>query len=177
MEDTISTGRTKRQLRPTGITVIGWLWTATGLLMLVSAVMAGFAYTFVGQMAPQELPPDMPAGFGMMMAMLDHFAIFVALQVIVAGVAIFAGVALLRLKAWARTCIEVLSWLGLAYCVGFGILWLSTWTSMTGDAPSEMHGFAMMGAVMGVLVTAAFAAPLGFMIRYLRSPEARLATA
>ena len=169
--------------RPTGVTITAWLWIVMGGLMILSALMGGFAYTMIGNMGP--LPPpssDMPAGSAVMGYFFRYFGVLLLLQGIVALIAIWAGASLLRLKQWARTTIEVLSWIGLLYMVGFGIFWVYTWVAMTSEVPP--HGgqvdpvsFQLMGAVMGVVITAVFAVPLGIMIRYLRGAEVRTAIA
>jgi hypothetical protein len=167
--------------RPTGITITAWLWIVMGGLMILSALMGGFAYTTIGKMRPL-LPPstDMPAGSSVMNSIFQYFGLLLLLQGIVAVLAIWAGVSLLRLKQWARTTIEVLSWIALLYTVGFGIFWVYTWVAMTSQVPT--HGapvdpvsFRLMGAVMGVVVTAIFAVPLWIMIRYLRGAEVHMA--
>lgn len=169
--------------RPTGITITGWLWIATGGLMTLSGVMAGFAYSTMGRMGPPPtVPADMPSGFVVMNSIFQYFGLLIVVQLIVAALAVWSGIGLLRLKAWARTIIEVLSWLALAYCVGFGIFWVYSWIAMTGhmppnsSAPVDANAFQWLGAAMGVVVTAVFAVPLLIMIRYLRGTEARAAT-
>ena len=132
-----------------------------------------------GQNGPAPSSTEMPVGFAVI---FRYFGVLLLLQGIVALVAIWAGVSLLRLQQWARTTIEVLCWLALLYTVGFAIYWVYTWVSMPGQAPT--HGapvepvlFQLMGAVMGVVVTAVFAVPLWIMIRYLRGAEVRTAIA
>lgn len=167
--------------RPTGITITAWLWIVMGGLMIFSAVMGGFAYTLMGTMGPtSSSSTEKLAGFAVMNSIFQYFGVLLLLQGIVALVAIWAGVSLLRLKQWARTTIEVLSWIAFFYTVGFGIFWVYMWVSMTGQvpargAPVNVDSFQLMGAVMGVVVTAVFAVPLWIMIRYLRGAEARAA--
>ena len=165
--------------RPTGLTITAWLWIVMGVLMLFSGLMGAIAYFTIGHMGPlPEAPPDAPAVFGVMTSLFEYFGLLVLAQAAVAIVAVSAGIALLQLRAWARMAIEVLSWLAFAYFVGFGVLWLVMWLAMTGDMPhgGEHMGAGMiqvLGAAMGVVVTALFAVPLAIMIRYLRGAEAR----
>ncbi len=157
--------------RPTGITITAWLWI----------VMGGFAYMMISKAGP--LPPasgDMPADFKTISYLFQYFGVFILLQGVFALIAIWAGVSLLRLKRWARTTIEVLSWIALLYTVGFGIFWVYMWISMTNTMPQ--HGgpidsgpFQWLGAAMGTIITAIFAVPLWIMIRYLRGAEVRTA--
>jgi hypothetical protein len=170
--------------RPVGIAIAAGLWIAMGALMILGAVMGGFAYFMMNVMGPPLPPPsaNMPPAFAMMESIFQYFGVLIVLQFILAVIAIWAGVALLRLKPWARATIEILSWLAFLYTVGFGIFWVYLWCSMTGLMPkddtsinSEM--IQIMGMVMGVVITAMFAVPLGIMIRYLRGTEARAAVA
>lgn len=167
--------------RPTGITITAWLWIVMGILMVPTGLMGGFAYSTMQHMGPPPtVPPDMPPGFALMTGMFRYFGFLLIAQTVVAILAIWGGIALLKLKAWARTTIEVLSWLTLLYCLGFGIFWIYLWISMTGQmpkggAPVDTNMFQIMGAVMGLVITAVFAVPLWIMIRYLRGAEVRTA--
>ena len=149
--------------------------------MLFSAVMGGFAYSMMREVGtPTAADGNAPPGFGLMYLMFENFSVLLVVQCVVAVVAIWAGIDLLRLKAWARLAIEVLCWLAVLWTVGFGIYWIHMWISMTGQAPisagpAGSHAFQVMGVVMDVVATLVFAIPLGIMIRYLRSREARSA--
>jgi hypothetical protein len=148
--------------------------------MVLSSVMGGFAYSIMQQMKGPSAPPNMPAEFALMNIVFQNLGTLLVLQSIVAILAVGAGTALLRLKAWARMTLEVLSWLALAYCVGFGIYWMYIWFSMARHTPDGGVGriadiFQFMGALMGAVVIAVFAVPLWIMIRYLRGSEVRAA--
>lgn len=167
--------------RPTGITITAWLWIVMGGLMMFSAVMGGVAYSMMGEMGA---PPstEMPPEFALMNSVFQNFGALLLIQGCVAIVAFWAGISLLRLRQWARTTIEILSWIGFLYTVGFGIFWIYMWVAMTGQVPTQggsdgADSFQLMGAVMGGIVTAVFAVPLWIMIRYLRGAEMRDAIA
>ena len=165
--------------RPTGITITAWLWIVVGALMLFSAVMGGFAYSMMQQAGKPGMPGGgFPPEFAMMNLLFRNFGAVLAVQCAVALIAIWAGIDLLRLKAWARSAIEALSWVGVIWTLGFGIYWAYMWISMTGQMPKDaappgMDTFQVMGAVMGVVAMLMFAVPLVLMIRYLRGSEAR----
>lgn len=169
--------------RPTGITITAWLWIVSGGLMALSGLMAGLAFSFMRQMGPPPtVPADADPGFQILAVIFDHFEILLALQMVAAALAIWSGIALLKLKAWARTAIEVLSWLALVYCIGLGIFQVYLWISMTGQAPRagapiDMDLFQFAGAAIAVVVIAVFAVPLWIMIRYLRGAEVHAAIA
>ena len=170
---------TQHTPRPTGITVTAWLWIAAGLLMLFSGAMGAIVYSTMGQTErPVVLNPDLAPEFAFMNFVFQYFGYLLALQAAAAVIAIWAGIGLLRLKSWARTVIEALSWLALAYIVGFGGYWLYLWNGTgihvpSGTAPTGAGLFDAMGTVMSVIVTAIFAVPLLIMIGYLRGREVR----
>lgn len=169
--------------RPTGVTVTAWLWIVSGALMAVSGLMGAFAYSALQRVETYPgFPANASSGLGVATTMLEYFDLLLVAQTMVAILALWAGIALLQLKAWARTTIEALSWLGLLYCLGFGVAWIYLWVSMTsrmprGQIPVDPATLEMIGAVAGVVITALFAIPLYLMIRYLRGTEVRAAVA
>jgi hypothetical protein len=167
--------------RPTGITVTAWLWIVGGGFMALGGLMGGLAYSTLREMGlPPAVLPDMPAGYAVMNAVFQHFGLLLVIQTAVAALAIGSGIAFLKLKAWARTAIEGLSWFTLVYSAGFGVFWVYLWLSMTGripqgEVPVDPALLQIVGAVIGVVITAALVVPLWIMIRYLRSEEVRAA--
>lgn len=163
---------------PSGLKLTAWLWIASGILMAFSGAMAALVYVLMGQLPP---PNDgMPGGVRALITLFRHFDALIVLQLAVAFLAIWSGMALLQLKGWARTVLESLSWLGLAYLLGFCIFWIETWLALAGGQAAAADGaraYHLMGIGMAVVVTLAFALPLAIMVRYLRSAEARAATA
>lgn len=165
---------TDSSARPTGITIIGWLWLVIGAFMLFSALMGGLGYSMMRQPGMQSAA-DLPREFALMNWVFQNFAALVAVQCVIAVVALWAGIDLLRLKAWARSAVEVLCWVGVIWTLGFGIYWVYMWISMAGQAPAAADASRWIGAAMGAVVTLVFAVPLAIMIRYLRGNEARQA--
>jgi hypothetical protein len=169
--------------KPAGVTFTAWLWIVTGGLMVFSAVLGGLAYSMMRQRGGLPAPLlDIPSEFALTNSVSQGFGVLLALQCVVALVAVWAGIALLQLQAWARTTIEVLCWVSLVSCVGFGIYGIYLWVSITGHIATGGLPFAadilqIIGAVVGAIVTVAFAVPFWIMIRYLRGAEVRTAIA
>lgn len=151
-----------REQRPTCVTVIGWAWIVIGILMCISAVMAVLISSMMMDVLRDQ--PDVPF-------IIELFPLLFAVQLVVGVLGIFAGVHFLRLRTWARTTLEVLSWSLLVLLVGFLVLWMINWLSMAARHGGD--GFALMGAVVGLLSTALYVVPLGIMLRYLRGPKVR----
>jgi hypothetical protein len=152
--------------RPTCVTVIGWAWIVLGGLMFFSAVMALFASVMMHQMAPfsPEAQQSIPAIF-------RFFPLLAIIQMVVAVVGLISGIHFLKLKSWSRRVLEILTWLLVLFCVGFGVFWEYNWIAMTsGQGP---RGFDIMGAVMGLVIIGIYCVPLGFMLKYLRGARVK----
>lgn len=145
--------------RPTCVTVIGWAWIVLGGLMAMSSAMVGL--TVLSWNDELLAPPDAPF-------LLRSFPLLVAAQALVGVSGLFAGVQFLKLRAGARTALELLTWLLLVYLAVFGAWWLFSWTSM---AAGRADGFGLMGALMGVFITAVYGIPVVIMLRYLRGAK------
>jgi hypothetical protein len=66
----------------------------------------------------------------------------------------------------------------LVYVVGFGLFWISTWSTITGEfpqqgAPFDVETLRVVGLAVAIFITLAFAIPLGIMIKYLRGKVIR----
>jgi hypothetical protein len=92
-------------------------------------------------------------------------------QIAVAAVGFVSGINFLRLKAWSRISLEILTWLLLAFVVGFGIYWEYSWLSMTSQAGSR--GAGLVGAIMGPLVMGMYGVALVIMLKYLRGDRVK----
>jgi hypothetical protein len=134
--------------------------------MFFSAVMALFSSAMVGKMllAHPEAQQDLPAIF-------RFFPLLAVAQIAVAAVGFVSGINFLRLKAWSRISLEILTWLLLAFVVGFGIYWEYSWLSMTSQAGSR--GAGLVGAIMGPLVMGMYGVALVIMLKYLRGDRVK----
>ena len=162
--------------RPTAVTVIGWLFIAGAILMILSGGMGFAAFSFMQQLG-EEMPPTpegAPFQFGVMEVIFKHFEIIAMVQVALAVFILIASIQFLRLRRWARTALEVMIWLGLVYVVGFGIFWVASWLDMTSSIPitEGTSGppplFGIFGAIMGSVVALVWAILLIVIIVFLR---------
>lgn len=167
------------QTRPTSVTVISWVWIAMGILMVLSGAMGLFSFSMMQEISqaepfPPARPEDLPAGFRPMMIIFNNFHILAGVQIILALVAITAGINLLKLRRWARTAIETLTWFSLTYIVVFGCYWVYMWLAMTSSFPDNQMPAGMgflkyFGVIMGVVINIIFGTPLVIMLNKLRS--------
>lgn len=161
--------KTFTEARPTAVTVIGWAWIILGAFMLLSAGM--------GLVMSLTVPPPDPAlldGEAPFAGIWRYFWLLATVQLGVAGLGVFAGLRLLALQSWARTALELLSWLAILALVGYAIFWVINSYAVVGAEADEL-GFARVFAFAGVGVTMIYAVPVGFMIYHLRSAKVRAA--
>jgi hypothetical protein len=162
--------------RPTAITVIAWIFIVGAILMIVSSSLGFLAFTVIKQKV-DEMPPIaevLPHQFLIMNIIYRSFGILVLLQVALTIFALIASIQFLRLRAWARSALEIISWLGLLYVVGFGIFWVVSWIGITSGLPSSTGSpatsplFSIFGAIIGACVVAAWSALFVVIIMFLR---------
>jgi sterol desaturase/sphingolipid hydroxylase (fatty acid hydroxylase superfamily) len=98
----------------------------------------------------------------------------IGVQLPVGALGLMAGISFLKRRRWSRGVLELLTWLVLVFVVSLGAYFLAVWTSMflQGQGPS---GFWPLGAVMGVVITAVCALPLGIMLKHLRGERVKTA--
>ncbi len=165
--------------RPTAVSVIAWTWIITGGFAVVSGIMSLLIFAAMPTLQSElSHAPGMPQGVGLMTSMFRYFGWLVVAQLVLAAVAIVAGIQFLQLRPWSRTALEMLSWISLIYVVGFGVFWVSTWSTMTGQfaqqgAPFDVETLRIVGLAVGIFITLAFAIPLAIMIKYLRGKVIR----
>jgi hypothetical protein len=87
--------------RPKSVAVIGWIFIVVGISALVSR---GDELIF----------------FGLIIPFMWRLKLF--LEVALAVVALVGGIYFLKLRAWARTALEVACWVFVVYAIGFQIL-------------------------------------------------------
>jgi len=162
--------------RSTSITVIGWIFLVSSILMIFSGGLGFIAFSFMKQLA-EEMPPlsdELPNQFQIMRIIFQNFGIIALLQVALATFVLMASIHFLQLRKWARNALEIITWLGLFYIVGFGIFWVVSWITITSSFPvSEVPSgpppmFNIIGAVMGCVVTVVWVVPLIIIIIFLR---------
>jgi hypothetical protein len=167
--------------RPTAITVIAWIFIVGAILMIVSSSIGFLAFTAIKQKVG-EMPPIadvLPHQFRIMNIIYRSFGILALLQVALAIFVLIASIQFLRLHKWARSALEIISWLGLVYVVGFGIFWVVSWIGITSGLPSSVGPsapspmFSIFGAVMGFFVALVWSVPFVVIIIHLRGKMIR----
>jgi hypothetical protein len=159
--------------RPTAVTVIGWIYIAVAILMILSSVMSfAVSATMPPPPSPDRFPSDGSTRFGFWL--FGHLRVVAVIQIVAALVTLAASVAFLRLQSWGRVVLELLAWLALTYDLVCGGFWLYSAASMTSRMPSSIPPFPsglFLGT--GVVIIAVFAVPIVVIIRFLRGNAIR----
>jgi cation transport ATPase len=180
---------------PAPLRAIAWLSVATGVLMaLLSALVLWLASAVPAAMpqAASELPALLGGGIDPkdMHAAMDQASNFFnqlrwlsIAQLPLAALVLWAGVDLLRRRAWARVANEVFCWLTLVGLALYALYAIQQWIGAPATPASDMQDLvgldsaalrAIMFAVRAVVVVVCVF-PTWAVLRYLRGPEARAA--
>ncbi len=117
--------------------------------------------------------------FYVVVAFVRHFGALAVLQGVMAVMVLAAAVHFMRLRAWARTALEVMTWLFLFCLVAGGVVFVNSWIKMAAGMPPELTaplspavftlaGAALWGAFILVLLALAV-----FVLKALRGKEVR----
>lgn len=163
-----------KSTRPKSITVISWFWIIIGIIMTFSALMGLIAFYSVKQVPQDGFSTLLDSSqFSLFQFVLDHFIPATLLQLCISVFSIIAGINFLRLRAWARTLVVILSWVCLSFVVCFGSFWIFEWIMKLQEAAP--HKLGVIGLIMNVLFIALYSIPLIVIVRSVRSNKVRMA--
>ena len=159
---------------PKGTRLAAWSWIVLGVLTVIVALLGSFLIDAAQEMMAAGEIPGMPA---MRNAGMDAGSgLVLALHYMYAIAAIAGGVKLLQRRAWARTTLEVLSWVSLVLAAVLAVTWLVMWNTITMKMLGQNANTAIVWAIglgVDVVLTALCAVPLWKMVRFLRSAPVR----
>lgn len=169
------------QSRSTFVTVLAWIFIALSafgtLIAILQSVMLAtmFAEPDVARAFAGPMPPEMPAPLGLLMR---HLPLFFVAFLLVSVATLVASIGLLRRWNWARLLFVGLLALGILWNVGglvvnwsvIGAVQDTIGAPTTPGAP-DPRSFLVAMLVASVLLTLAFAALFGWIIKRLLSPS------
>lgn len=163
--------------RPQPVTVIGWVWIVIGILRVLASVFGLLAWKFGGLRetlagsGPSFLSAFVPA-VPLRLA-FHNFAAALVLQLATGVLFLYAGAGLLRLRAWARSVIEIVCWIAFVFVVCSGVIAIAAafFAPIAPGAPPRRT----LAVGIAVLIIGALAWAFAAMIRALRRPEIRSA--
>lgn len=145
--------------RPTSVTAIGWVWIALGGFMIFTSCMAFFIFLAMwGVLSEEPAIPDF----------VKYYPVLCVANIFLGAAALVSAINFLKLKAWARTVLEVVNWIVLVFLIGFMGVWVFFWNFLTSSAPDVPEGFTSMGIAGGVFVLLFYGVPVVIAIKCLR---------
>ena len=153
-----------QETRPTCISVIGWAWIIIGGLMTISALFALIGFMMMPEEAMED--PNVPMIF-------NFIPVIIIFQIAFSLIGIYSGINFLKLRQWARSVLEIQTWILLVFTSIFMIYWIYSWVGLSSEI--EDMGFSILGAVMGLVMSAVYIVPLIIMLRYLRGDKVKKA--
>lgn len=167
---------------PESVSVIAWIWIGLGVLMLFGGFMNLLVFSMTrslfdgGLLAANGVPVEIVS-----IISLFKYVIYIAMvQLPVSVIAITAGFHLLKLRKWARTAIELISWLVVVYLAGFSVYWIDFWPEILSHMPpnqffsiNDIPLLSDFGIGVGIILNSLFAIPLLIAIVKLRQPEVK----
>lgn len=158
---------------PKGISLISWVWVMVGIMMSIGGVMAIFQTPVIDfSVFTKALAIDKVPGSDWLYFVVNNFYIFMVLQAAVGVLAIYSGVKLLELRAWARSVIEGLTWVSMIYVLALGSFTYATWIDFdTAVGADNIDMNLLKNLVIGAIIFLSLLSTFAFflMIRYLHS--------
>jgi hypothetical protein len=160
------------------IAVIAWSYILLALFVILVSGLSIFGSQYVNEQMetmPHEILESLPG----MLFIMQHSGSLLILQTICAIFMLIVGIEFLRLRAWARTAIEILSWLCIVFAVMIVLFFITTWINIV----SQMMAFEgndgsssalnVLGIGVGIILMVLFVIPLLIIIRALRGKAIR----
>lgn len=163
--------------RPSSVTMIGWLFIIVATCMLISGGMSFMVFIsmkLIGVDISQQMPKEMQGPFGFMEIIVKHFSLMLFLEIMFSLFVMISAIQFLRLKAWGRTALEAISWLGLVYLVSLGIIFVFSWIRVVSSVVVVKTAFgpplifAMFLLIASIANIAIWGVLLIFIIKLLR---------
>lgn len=165
--------------RPASVSVVSWIWITSGIFTVVSGVLGIELMSGLPERMPRTgLPQQVTAAVAVMTDLSPYLIWLTLVQMAASVFAVIAGVYYLKLRAWARGTLELLTWLSLAVLISLMFFWLPMWMMASGqflpqDGSVDVERVKVVGAILGAAVVVVAAVPLAMMIRSLRSKAVR----
>ena len=165
--------------RHIAVTVIGWVFILGAAFSLLAGSQGFMTYANIQQMRQLLLPSGEFQDTAFLRFMVRYVLPVLALQIPVALFVAFVGVQFLKLRAWARTVLEVLAWILAAYIVVSGVFWLFIFLNflfghpVAGVTPDYPPLLKIVFVAVSSLSTLVWIFPIGVGIFFLRHKDVR----
>jgi len=174
---------TRPRDRPLAVTIIGWIFLVIATLLIVLGVFVLLSYhVFFSSKFNQALPlaEDAPRWAKLGVVYLRYSLVSWHAATLLSVFVLVAAVQFLKLRAWARTALEVVSWLCIAGTLGSWIFLLPVWARIASEpagAPAKgapaFPAFNILGVATSMAYMLLSLVPAAVMIYFLRSKTVR----
>jgi hypothetical protein len=169
--------------RPKAVTVIGRLWLIVAGFFVAQNVVDLILWKILQPAMPSllELARQREPQTRFLGPLLEHYAAWKTIQILLAASVGIAAFFFLRLRPWARLAIQAVCWIVLFYFAAFGVFWTRIWgrafveSVKTRSLSARSHGAITFLAGVGVCL--AIVAGLTWLIGLLRSRRVKAAFA
>jgi len=161
---------------PKHVTLIAGIWIVLGIAATGSGVLLALPIPGMEEMARKtslSSSTDVPRFIAIVEGVLIRHLHAVGVGQLLLGVfMLVSGIQFRRRRAWARTSLEVMSWVGLSWFVGSALFWGLTWVAAAREGARVDEGLAMT-ASGAIAISVGFGYILVRMIQSLRSETIR----
>jgi hypothetical protein len=164
--------------KPSSVAVIAWSYILLALFVILVSGLSVFGSQYVNQQI-ETMPNEILESFPGMGFIMQHSGFLLILQTICAIFMLVAGIEFLRLRAWARTAVEILTWLCIVFAVIIVLFFIMTWLNITSqmmtfeDNSGTSSALTVLGIGVGMVLMVLFVIPLLMIIRTLRGKAVR----
>jgi hypothetical protein len=166
----------EKKKRPTTVAILGWISIGYAIFITVSSMIAFIYLGFARNLLARSLY-QYPAQMRSLLVLFNYSQRMMLPTMAIAIFVIIAGIFFLKLHAWARDALEVVSWLTIGYRIGTGIFFMVFWRNVLAHMPFPQAGPGL-GLIMGphgtfmtLISTAMHVVPLAVIIYVLRSKD------
>ena len=166
--------------RPKELTLIAQTWIFFGIAAIGVGVIFGLPIPGRDEAVREnslsrlvEVPRCVETAEGFLIRHMDAVAVG---ELLLGILMLVSGIQFLKLRSWARTSLEVMSWVGSSWSVGVAVFWVCAWIAAARAGPRVDERLAILAA-NGILIHVGIAYVLVRMIQSLRSEAIRDAVA
>lgn len=148
-----------------------------------NGLLKGIQFQAIDMTPLTEMHDEMPFPFKMVLFVFQHLTGLSLLQIAISVFVLIAAIYFLKMRAWARTTLEAVSWISLVFVASVGLFASFSCTSIVsainakaGSTPAPTS-FTIFGIVLGLAMTIFFSAVPATAIILLRCATTKKAFA
>ena len=165
--------------RPAPVTAIGYVSVGLAGFAILTSILCVLLLSLIdgGPETLKAIGTDAAEKISILFLLVKHIRVVCIVDVAVSVFILFTAIQFLKLRSWARTVLETISWLVLMWMVLFIVLWNGMLANLTSSAPFSDSGtsvpiwFDIVRVALSILASAFAATPHVATIIYLRKKK------